>query len=216
MSRALLPRRFSAAIPALAAVIAAVCVSEALSQAPESDPRAVTVIGNNPHARRCMAALAEADSSDRALGYCQRATNTQRMSLEAEVEAHINLGVMHMRRSEFSDAIAQFDVAIAAAPRNGEAHLNRGAALVQMREYGPAVASLTTALGLSVREPHKAYFNRGVARESLGDLRGAFEDYTTALEIQPDWGPANAELARFARGRRENLANRLGEPASTP
>jgi Tfp pilus assembly protein PilF len=61
-----------------------------------------------------------------------------------------------------------------------------------------------------VREPHKAYLNRGVARENLGDLRGAYEDYSTALQIQPDWGPANAELARFARGRQEHLANVLG------
>ena len=77
---------------------------------------------------------------------------------------------------------------------------------------GEAVAAITEALGLGVREPHKAYFNRGAAREALGDLRGAYEDYSTALEIQPDWGPANAELARFARARREHLADALGEP----
>jgi hypothetical protein len=44
---------------------------------------------------------------------------------------------------------------------------------------------MTEALGLGVREPHKAYFNRGAAREALGDLRGAYEDYSTALKSSP-------------------------------
>jgi len=80
-----------------------------------------------------------------------------------------------------------------------------------MQQYGAAIAEITQALSLGVSEPHKAYFNRAAAREALGDLRGAYEDYRTALEIQPDWGPANAELARFARSRRDTLASRLGE-----
>ncbi len=186
----------------------------AAAQDPSSDPRAVQVLGANPHGRRCNAALNEGDSSDRALDYCRRALDYPRLTREAELQLHVNLGVMQMRRGDFRAAIEQFDAAIALDGRHAEAHLNRGAALVQLRDYGPAVASLTEALSLGVTEPHKAYFNRGVARESLGDLRGAFEDYTTALDIQPDWGPANAELARFARGRREHLANRLGDAGS--
>ena len=86
--------------------------------------------------------------------------------------------------------------------------MNRGAALIQLRRYGEAIAAFTDAIGLDVQDPYKAYFNRGAAREALGDLRGAYEDYNTALEIYPDWGPANAELQRFARQRRENLQAR--------
>jgi tetratricopeptide (TPR) repeat protein len=121
-----------------------------------------------------------------------------------------------MRRQEYESALAQFDAVLAAEPAHAEAHLNRGAVLVQMRQYGPAIVAITEALSLGVAEPHKAYFNRGAAREALRDNRGAYEDYSTALSIQPDWGPANAELARFARTRRERLAEVLGEPATTP
>ena len=94
---------------------------------------------------------------------------------------------------------------IAIDRRQPEAQVNRGAALLQLHRFGPAIASFTEALGLGVQEPYKAYFNRGAAREALGDVRGAYEDYNTALEIYPDWGPANAELQRFARQRREHL-----------
>jgi tetratricopeptide (TPR) repeat protein len=124
----------------------------------------------------------------------------------------INRGVTHMRRGESESALLDFDEVIRLDRRQAEAHLNRGAVLVQMRQFGPAIAAITEALGLGVREPHKAYFNRGAAREALGDIRGAYEDYSTALEIQPDWGPASAELARFARSRRDALATALNEP----
>ena len=213
MSRTWLPRRLSVGILALFALAGG--GAPARAQDPGSDPRAVTVIGSSPHARRCNAALAEADNSDRALSYCERALDYPRLAAPAAAQLHINLGVMRMRRGEHLTAIEQFDAAINIDERLAEAFLNRGAAQVQLRDYGAAIASLTEALSLGVQEPHKAFFNRGVARESLGDLRGAFEDYSTALEIEPDWGPANAELARFARGRRENLASRLGEPTTT-
>ena len=49
----------------------------------------------------------------------------------------------------------------------------------------------------------------------MGDIRGAYEDYNTALTIQPDWGVAEAELSRFARGRRERLASQLDTASDT-
>lgn len=183
----------------------------AAAQDPTREPRATTIIGNDRSARRCGFAIEQGDTSDEAIGQCERALTYPRLTRESAIQIRIGLGVLRLRRQENDAALAQFDAAIAIEPTNAEAHLNRGAALVQLRQFGPAISEITEAMGLGVREPHKAYFNRGAAREALGDLRGAYEDYTTALEIQPDWGPANAELARFARQRREHLANALGE-----
>ncbi len=212
MSSAWFPRRFAAGIPALVALGFVLAAPAAAAQDPGSDPRGVTVLGSDANARRCGAAVMAGDLSDRTIETCTRALRYPRLSREAEIQLRVNLGVVHMRRQENEAALTQFDVVIGLDPRHAEAHLNRGAALVQLHRYGLAVAAITEALSLGVREPHKAYFNRGAAREALRDLRGAYEDYSTALEIQPDWGPANAELARFARTRREHLANVLGEP----
>lgn len=211
MSRAWLPRRFPVAIPALSAVFAMLAAS-AVAQDPRSEPRAVTVLGTDANGRRCSERVLAGDSSNETVAVCRRALEYRRLADAARVQLLVNLGVTHMRRHESDAALAQFDAVVERDRRNAEAHLNRGAALVQLGRHGEAVAAITEALGLGVREPHKAYFNRGAAREALGDLRGAYEDYSTALEIQPDWGPANAELARFARSRREHLANALGEP----
>jgi tetratricopeptide (TPR) repeat protein len=217
MSRAWFPRRFPVSIPALiGAALLCGWTTVATAQDPTTEPRATTIVGGDGHARRCGQATNEGDTSDRAVATCERALRYPRLTREAEIQLRVNLGVMHMRRTENEAAVAQFDAVIAMDPRNAEAHLNRGAALVQLRDFGPAIAAITEAMGLGVREPHKAYFNRGAAREALGDARGAYEDYRTALEIQPDWGPANAELARFARTRRDQLASRLGETPPTP
>jgi len=211
MIRAALPRRIRAAIPAFAAGLV-LCATAAAAQDPHADPRAMTIIGNDANARRCGANVGAGDSSDATVEACTRALNYRRLTREAQVQLLVNRGVTYLRRRQNDLAVADFDSVLAVDRENAEAHMNRGAALVQLQRYGPAITSLTEALGLGVLEPHKAYFNRGIAREALGDLSGAFEDYDTALQIQPDWGPASAELARFARARREHLATVLEEP----
>jgi tetratricopeptide (TPR) repeat protein len=216
MGRAWLPRRFSTGLLALTGAVAWLAAAPAAgAQDPNSDPRAVTVIGTDAQARRCGERVAGGDTTDATIDVCTRALAYRRITRDSMIQVLVNRGVTYLRRRETELALTDFDAVIALAPRHGEAHLNRGAALVQLGRHGPAIAAITEALSLGVNEPHKAYFNRGIARESLGDLRGAYEDYSTALEIQPDWGPANAELARFVRGRREHLANVLDE-SDTP
>lgn len=207
MSRAWLPRRFSSAILAFVALATASPLAE-VALAQRTDPSAVTVLGRDPNARRCSDQVLRGNTSDETVGSCNEALGYRHLTQAAEVVLRINRGVTHMRRQENEQALADFDAVIAIQPRHAEAQVNRGAALLQLRRYGPAIASFTDALGLGVQEPYKAYFNRGAAREALGDYRGAYEDYNTALDIYPDWGPANLELQRFARQRRESLQAR--------
>jgi tetratricopeptide (TPR) repeat protein len=207
MSRAWLPRRFSTAILTLAAAAVAAPFAD-LAMAQRSDPSAVTVVGRDPNARRCSEQVLRGDTSDATIDRCTEALGYRHLTQAAEVLLRINRGVTYMRRQENEQALLDFDAVLGIQPRHAEAQVNRGAALLQLRRYGPAIASFTEALGLGVQEPYKAYFNRGAAREALGDYRGAYEDYNTALEIYPDWGPANVELQRFARQRRETLQAR--------
>jgi tetratricopeptide (TPR) repeat protein len=205
MSRARLPRR----IPISIALAAAVTLGGAAwAQSGRAGSR--LSIGA-PNAEACSLSIVRNDLSDAAINACDRAIESESLPRVLQLATLINRGALRLRRREGEAALADFDTAISIDARNAEAHLNRGAALVMLQRPGLAVAAITEALGLGVREPHKAYLNRGAAREALGDLRGAYEDYSTALEIQPDWGPANAELARFARTRREHLAEVLNE-----
>jgi len=183
---------------------------DAASERQDRNKGARTVLGA-PASSECAAAAAAGRFDDDAVTACDRAVNGERLARANRIATLINRGAIHLRRRAGELALADFDAVISLDAKHAEAHQNRGAALVIAGRPGPAVAALTNALSLGVRYPHKAYFNRGAAREALGDVRGAYEDYNTALTIQPDWGPAEAELARFVRGRRERLAAQLGE-----
>lgn len=225
MGRRRLPRRFPGTIPAYAALAAAlVCLAapDAHAQMTRSqrqqqrDSVTRTVIGL-PYAQACAQAAVTGDASDQALASCDRSLRNEGLDRQGRITTLGNRGTVHLRRREGDLAVADFEAVIALDPRNAEAHLNRGAALVMTRRADLAVAAITEALSLGVREPHKAYYNRGAAREALGDVRGAYEDYSTALQIEPDWGPANAELARFVRSRRDALSTVLnGAMTTTP
>lgn len=204
----------------LALVAAGASVALAQNQETEAQSRAkgVTTVVGAPASQNCALAAAAGRTDDDALAFCNRAISTERLSRVNRIGTLINRGALHLRRGaanpaakpvEGAAALADFDEVLKMDPRNADAHLNRGAALVMTSRFGEAVGAITEALGLGVRQPHKAYLNRGAARESLGDLRGALEDYRTALEINPEWAAAEAELARFARGNRDRLAERL-------
>ncbi|MES1197441.1 MAG: tetratricopeptide repeat protein [Pseudomonadota bacterium] len=195
------------------ALLAACAASPAFSD--DRTPSGRTVIGGDHNVAACEQAAAQSDISDRGIGACDTAIR-RGLSENDRIIILVDRGILHTMRHEGDAAVEDFNAAIAINPRNAEAHLNLGAALVQLGRPGPAVAALTTALGLGVREPHKAYYNRGAAREALGDLQGAYEDYTTALQIEPDWGPAEAQIARFVRSRQEHLASVLNVPQGNP
>ena len=174
----------------------------------ERETGARTTVGA-PNAQACMDAIAAGNSSNEAMEFCNRAVESENLPRATRLAIRINRGAMHLRRHEGEAALADFDAVIEVDRRNAQAHLNRGMALIMLNQPGQAVAAITQSLSLGVDNPHIAYFNRGAAREQLGDFRGAYEDYNTALEIRPDWGPANEELARFVRGRRDTLAQSL-------
>jgi tetratricopeptide (TPR) repeat protein len=185
-----------------------------LLMAPFGAQAATTIYGGGAAQENCFKAARDGRSDDAALSACKAALESRtELDVNNRNTTLVNLGIIQLRRRDGAAALEAFDAALALSPNNAEAHLNRGAALVMINQPGPAVAAITTALSLGVSAPHKAYFNRAAAREAMGDVRGAYEDYNTALTIKPDWGDAEAELARFARGRRERLAAQLDPDA---
>ncbi len=212
MSRRRLPRRLACVLMGAALFgFAAPAWAQALGVAHDT-PDARTIYGSR-HTQSCGNAAARSLTTDEAVADCTQALDEQRGSRAGRLAVFINRGVIYLHRHEGQSALADFEAALAIDPRNAEAMVNRGQALIMVGQPGQAVAAITQALTYGVREPHKAYYTRGAARETLGDLRGAYEDYSTALEIEPDWGPAEAELARFVRVRRERLASALGAAA---
>ena len=111
--------------------------------------------------------------------------------------AYINRGLLHLMRSEFDKAIADSNVALALDNNLPEAAINRGAALLQAHRPADAAVDFTHAIELAPTHLERVYFDRAMAREDMGDIKGAYADYRQASQLNPLWDKPKRELARF-------------------
>lgn len=209
MSRRRLPRRFPLVF-ALSSLATLVLAPQALGQ-----NATMRLNGDRSSAATCAAYAAANNAPDDAIAACTYALQNEHLDPQSTITTRMNRGNLYLRRNDPQHAIPDFDAVIAIDRKNAEARLDRGVALMMQGQPGPAVALITEALTLGVHEPQKAYYDRAAAREALGDLRGAYEDYSTALQIAPDWGPANVEMQRMAQQRQQWLSTALNNEANS-
>ena len=109
-----------------------------------------------------------------------------------------NRAYLRLGMADYSGAVADADASLSIAPDLAAAQLNRGAGLIGLGRYQEALPSLEKAVALSSgNKLELAYYNRAIARENLGDIKGAYLDYKKASEIDPKFTPAQEQLARF-------------------
>lgn len=117
---------------------------------------------------------------------------------------HVNRGVLLFLEGHHADALRDFEAAIRIDDGIGEAHANRGASLVAMRRWADSIPSITKGIELQAAEMEKSYYNRAIAYEELGNVRGAYFDYAKAAELKPDWEAPKTQLTRFTVRKRTN------------
>jgi tetratricopeptide (TPR) repeat protein len=206
MSRGPVPSRLSAL-----AALAAAALFAGFPTPAHGERVTTSQIDGSRALLNCAGRDAAGLDTSRRLAACNTALRENLMP-EQYLAVYVARGGVRAQMRDYPAALADFNEALRIAPRNPTALFNRGMIQVQMRQNGPAVATLTEALSRGMPSPYLAYYYRGVARERLGDVRGAYEDYSTALDIQPNWAPAEQEMARFAQGRRQELASQVNDP----
>lgn len=173
-----------------AAVFAATLVAAGSSSA------AVLVLGDGLAGQCSLAALHPGPSSG-GLAACNQALRDEALSPRERAATLVNRGVLRLRTRAFDQAIADFNAALRINPSLGEALVNRGAARIGQHRYSDALGDLERGSSLGASEPEKAWFNRGLAHEGLGDLPAAYRAYSQAAALKPDWDAPKKELARF-------------------
>ena len=133
---------------------------------------------------------------------CSRSLDEEPLVRRDRAGTLVNRGVMLMRSKDYGAARADFDKAIALEPTLGEAFVNRGVVLMADQAYAEALAEIDRGLALGVDEPAKAFYNRGLVQESLGDATAAYLDYRKAQDLAPDWALPAKQLTRFTVTRR--------------
>jgi len=159
--------------------------------------QAVTVLGGGM-ARLCSYSALAGDYDEAAEANCTAALVGEVLSPLDRAGTFVNRGVMKLRRKDFAGARSDFDSALQAKPDLGEAFLNRGAAALGSRRFADSLSDLSRAIELGVQEPEKAFYNRALAYEKLGQRQAAFSDYSKAIELRPEWQQPRTELARLS------------------
>jgi tetratricopeptide (TPR) repeat protein len=134
---------------------------------------------------------------DSAFESCNLAISAQVMSIHDLAATYTNRGILSLVKPNYAAAVADFDAAISLLPSLGGAYCDRGAALIAQNRFAEGIAEIDRGLALNSPEPERSYFNRGLAREQLGDIKGAYEDLQTAAGLNPTWTPPRQELVRF-------------------
>jgi tetratricopeptide (TPR) repeat protein len=121
--------------------------------------------------------------------------------------AHNNRGNVYLAAREFDTAITEYTVAIEAEGTRAIPLLNRAIAFIQKgdtkdgslptrswNDYRSAIADLSGAIAIDGGQP--SYFlARGLTYWRLGELESAITDFTSAISLDPGFGPAYAGRA---------------------
>lgn len=179
----------------LGAAVLAATMSAALSIGAAAN--ASTLVIGGGLAKECSEAALDGRSDKASVLTCTTALETENLNFRDRARTFVNRGVLQMRQRDFTRARADFDTASKLDPNLGEAWVNRGAAYVGEKRYREGVDQIDRGLALGVKDPERAWFNRGLANEGLGDLNAAYRDYSRAAALKPDWAAPKTELTRF-------------------
>lgn len=164
-------------------------------------PAAAATVMQRDDARRCyLATMSELPALDIRQGLidCSRAIADVDRAPDLRAGLLANRSDLKLKVQDFEGAVADADASITLDPGLGTAYLNKGAGLIGLHRYLEALAVLEKAIVLDKGERLQiAYFNRGLARDYLGDLKNAYFDYKKATELDPNFEPAKVQLNRF-------------------
>jgi tetratricopeptide (TPR) repeat protein len=175
--------------------LAALCATAVLAVAGAAGASDFVIGGGS--AKECSDAAEKGRMDNRAVLACTTALEVETLNFRDRARTYVNRGVLQMRQRQFGAARADFDQASTVDPNLGEAYVNRGATFVGEERYREGVEQIDKGLSMGVNSPEKAFFNRGLAHEGLGELSAAYKDYSRAAELKPDWLAPKTELARF-------------------
>lgn len=176
----------------LLCVLSAACAA-ALSTTPA---HAVDVIIGG-RAQECSVQAKAGVATPLSIENCTMAIAGEPISGRALAATYVNRGTMFLATRNWGSAMGDFEEALAIQPNLGEAFVNRGGALIGMKRYQEALSEINRGLELNPEEPEKAYGNRALAKWSLDDLRGAYDDFMKAHELKPEWTWPTEQLANF-------------------
>lgn len=143
--------------------------------------------------------------NQQAISACDKAVNEVKGG-NNRAATLVNRADIRLRFSDYQGAVDDSEQGIALNPEIAVAYLNRGAGLIGLKRYAEAIPSLDKAIAMGTSRPQLAYFNRGIAKEAIGDIADAYHDYKMAFDLDPKFRLASDQVSRFRVITREDSA----------
>ncbi len=99
-------------------------------------------------------------------------------------EAYRKRGLCRRDLGDFDRAFADYEQAVAADPGNPEAYRSYAIALQRLDQHREAIEWCDR--GIAVAETANLHIARSLSRRELGDVEGAVEDTSRAIDLEPD------------------------------
>jgi tetratricopeptide (TPR) repeat protein len=128
---------------------------------------------------------------------CDRAINDAALPQSDLVASLVNRGIIYAALQDYVAAAKDYNRAIQLDDEVGEAYINRGNLWFLAQRFEDAIVDYDFALKFGVVNMHVAHLNRGMALEQLGQKDAAKASYQQALEIIPEWPPAQMRITRL-------------------
>lgn len=167
----------------------------ALASLPDAADAAITVVGGGA-AQSCYVGAEYGRDPGEYIVYCTAALNDV-LSTHDRAATYVNRGVMKLSLNMSDDALADFNAGLAIDPGLGEGYIDRGATLIEKKQFADAIHDIDKGISLGAKKPNIAYYDRAIADEAMGDIKGAYNDYQQALALAPGFTAASDELKRF-------------------
>ena len=104
--------------------------------------------------------------------------------------AYNRQGNRYYQQGDYDKALSAYGRSIQLAPDGGLTYLYRANVLAAAERHDEAIADYDKAIGhVAIRQRGvlgTAHFNRGNSKAEVEDLEGAVEDYTKAIDLNPD------------------------------
>jgi len=117
---------------------------------------------------------------------------TAKTGSHLKAEEWFEEGLAKSKGGDYSQAIADFTVALDIAPEYTDAYIQRGIAWDKQEDFDRAIPDYDQALNLDP-DAEKVYIYRGIAWDKKGDYDQAIADYNEALKRTPD----NAKVLKY-------------------
>ncbi len=165
--------------------------------------RAIRIDPSNAEAHKCRAgALNGLQRFKEGIPAATRAIELQ----PGYSAAYYQRGYARFRLLDFAGAADDESRAIEAKPDNWEAFRIRGVARVELKQHRAALADLDVALERKTIGRDSTLLYRGIARQGVGDVRGALEDANASIELNPTY----PRIYLYRGNYRQALGDRAG------